>query len=89
MPILEERSQLTNWHTVDTSDKYADSLDIVGGFEVPDPVRDDRPGSRGVNYFLDIHATGFSLRRRYPDTDFKLNVLILSFFQILNLIPNY
>ena len=54
MPLLEEKSQLTNWHTADTSDKYTDELDIVGGFEVPDPVRDDRPGSRGVNYFLDI-----------------------------------
>ena len=70
MPILEERSQLTNWHTVDTSDKYTNLRgEIRGGLEVPDPVNT----TKGVNYFLDIHATGFTVKRRYPDTDFKLN----------------
>ena len=29
--------------------------------------------TEGVNYFLDIDATGFTVKRKYPDTDFKLN----------------
>ena len=72
MPLLEERSQLTNWHTVDTSDKYADKLDIVGEHKVPDPVNTAQ-SSQGVNYFIDLHATGFIIKRKYPDTDFILN----------------
>ena len=54
MPILEERSQLTNWHTVDTSDKYTNLRgEIRGGLEVPDPVNT----TQGVNYILDVDVT--------------------------------
>ena len=62
MPLFEEKSQLMNWHRADTSDKYTDELDIVGGFEVPDPVNTAQ-STQGVNYFLDINATGFILKR--------------------------
>ena len=51
MPILEERSQLTNWHKADTSDKYTNLRgDIRGGIEVPDPV--STIGSRATHCLL-------------------------------------
>ena len=73
MPLLEERSQLSNWHKVDTSDKYTNLRgEIRGGIDVGNVPIPTTP--IGVNYFLDIHATGFTVKRKHlGKTEFFLN----------------
>ncbi len=80
MPILQERSQLshiaTNFGSDTTTANVPNKSSLISSRTTdlenaipPIPVST----TEGVNYFLDIDATGFTVKRKYPDTDFKLN----------------